>query len=280
MKASSLILLIAVLVAGCSSEYSSNISPQTKKLREALKNPSTIDYTLVNDMVLKTNCVACHDAAHHKGGMDFSSFATLTAPHGDRVIVEPFNPLGSELYQVLIASGKRHMPPLRQPQLTAEQINLVYKWLDNGMRTATGEVAQHSPSLEERLQPYFAHPETIDYAAVRKYTLGTICMKCHAENGEAPNEEAMLKADFTSYASVLSTASPIVSKGRPENSKIYKVIAVDKSMPPPKRGYNPLEEIRAKLLRLWILNCAIEAKPANEVLSPDPQNPEKVRKCE
>ena len=66
-------------------------------------------------------------------------------------------------------------------------------------------------------------------------------------------------------------------------SKLFHSAAVSQMMPPAKDGYDPLDSLRLKLLRLWILNCAIEDKSAmgTEVLTPDPDNPnEKVRACD
>lgn len=139
---------------------------------------------------------------------------------------------------------------------------------------------------ENELAPYFAKPETIDYQVVREKVLSFPCMKCHDSKSPTKNDEAIeMGADMTDYTSLFEgIAGSAIEKGKPEESFIYKAVAgPKKNMPPAKSGLPTLSDDQIKLMRLWILNCAIESKAAlgeGDKLIENPENPEKVRECE
>lgn len=139
---------------------------------------------------------------------------------------------------------------------------------------------------ENEFAPFFAKPETIDYQVIREKVLSFPCMKCHDSKSPTKNDEAIeMGADMTDYASLfVSIAGSVIEKGNPEESFIYKAVAgPKKNMPPKKSGLPKLSDDQIKLMRLWILNCAIESKAAlgeDDKLVENPENPDKVRECE
>lgn len=133
------------------------------------------------------------------------------------------------------------------------------------------------------LQGALAAPEKIDYKVVKQMVLGPLCMKCHSEDSPMRDDDAITySANLTSYASLFNQFTPVVVKGNPPESKLFRSVAITQSMPPAKKGYEPLDSLRIKILRLWILNCAIEdaSKREGEQLFPDPEVPDKVRRCD
>lgn len=282
---SALALVIGLGLAACQPEHrpgTAGRGADPAAVRLALTQPETIDYATVNRLVLSHHCVECHNPKDRKDGVDLSTYHTLLAGRGDRQFIVPYNALGSPLYTSLLAEGKRHMPPKDHPQISPDQISVVYLWLENGAKLNPQSVVARPPTLKEELKPYFLNPHTIDYGVVKKYVLGVACMKCHSTNGDAPDEDAInYSSDMTSYESLFNPFTPVVVKGRPQDSKLFQAPAITQSMPPVKKGYDPIDGLRIKLLRLWILNCAIEDinKQIDENLEPDPENPEKVRRC-
>lgn len=273
------------LVVACSPVHKGGVQTAMdgRELKAMIADPEKLDYPMVQRLVLADSCVRCHNPKDKKDGVDLSTYEQIGAGVGSRVLVEPFQPGESALYSVLIAKGKRHMPPLDEPQLSSDQITAIYLWIENGAKLNAKVNTTRPPSLKEKLAPYFAQPELIDYPIVRQYVLGTSCLKCHSLQGESPDRDAIAySANLTTYKSLFNAFVTVVSKGDPETSPLYTAAAVTQSMPPPKEGYDPLDSLRLKLLRLWILNCAIENKAAlgDEVLQPDPENPNKVRACE
>jgi len=276
-----------LLLAACSPaehipKTSLAMSPEDPGLKTVLGKPTAVAFADVQKYVTSKSCTQCHDSVKKTNGVDLSSYAAAMAGSNDRKFVIPKDALNSPMYNVLTAEGKRHMPPLDHPQLSPDQVSLVFMWIDNGAKEFPDSVVVNPGTLKEQLQPYFDHPENIDYGVVKQYVLGVACMKCHSLNGDSPDKDAIMNsADMTSYKSLFSVFTPVVVIGSPENSKIFQAAAITQSMPPTKDGYDPIDSLRVKMLRLWILNCAIEDKTKlpGEVLTPNPDNPEKVRTC-
>jgi mono/diheme cytochrome c family protein len=125
--------------------------------------------------------------------------------------------------------------------------------------------ASHDPSEtperrdQRELSGFLAKPETVDYAAVKKHVFEATCLKCHSLNGSNPDRDAIAySANMTSYQTLFNAFTPVIVKGNPEESALYRAIAIKQSMPPASKGYHPLKEEQVELLRLWILNCAPE----------------------
>lgn len=260
------------------TENAEGYDPEALKL--VMQTPSDIDYFVVSRFVLNRHCISCHNQNEKKDGVNLSSYEVLLNGHGNRILIEPFSPTTSSVYNTLISRGNRHMPPVERAQLTADQIRLVYLWIKNGAKKNSSDKIENPQPLKAKLQPYFDHPENIDYQIVNTYVFSVHCTKCHSLSGEKPDLDAIsYSANITDYASLFNQLTPII-KGKPSESKIFAAVAISQSMPPEKNGYDPIDSLRTKLLRLWILNCAIEIKQPDEVLNPDPKNTEKVRQCE
>ncbi len=280
------IAYVLFAVCACSSTHDGNPAAvvDSRKLKAVLSQPDTVDYPAVQRFALNINCTSCHNAVDKKDGVDLSTYeATLNGVRG-RKFVEPFQPEESSLVEVLNAVGSRHMPPLDKPALTADQKKLIFVWIENGARRVQGEPApKPALPLSQQLKPYFDHPENIDYDVVRQFVLAQSCLKCHSLDGEKPDKDAIANfANLTNYKTMFSVFTPVVVKGSPAESKLFQSIAMTQSMPPENEGYQLLEGLRIKLMRLWIWNCAIESKKAlgDEVLTPDPDHKdEKVRNC-
>lgn len=170
------------------------------------------------------------------------------------------------------------MPPLDKPQLNKDQINLVYQWVVNGAKKEKSQKVERPQSLQEELQPFFDQPQTVDYVAVNKYVFDNSCNKCHSWNGATPNHDDAISFghDMTTYESVLANKGIVFDKrGNPrledflekndqgvkkliKGSRMYKSAAIKQTMPPERDGYKPVDSLRLKLLRLWIINCVIE----------------------
>ena len=135
---------------------------------------------------------------------------------------------------------------------------------------------EKSPEEINSLQSYLDNPETIDYSVIEEHIVQPHCFRCHSQDSPSVDDEAVFYADLTSYKDLVNPFLPVLIKGDPKDSSIYKAIAVDSSMPPPPNA--PLTLSLTELMRLWILNCAIETYDPNEDLSP--VDSEKIRNCE
>ena len=84
-----------------------------------------IDYNSDIQPLLNSSCISCHG---NSAGLDLSSYNNLMAggDYGDIVI--PFDYINSELW-IRVNSGQ--MPPGGE-DLTAEEVNLVAQWINEG----------------------------------------------------------------------------------------------------------------------------------------------------
>jgi hypothetical protein len=253
------------------------------ELLEVLEQESNqIGFAEVYDHVLRPACLQCHNGETAMGGVSFINY-TQTLSSGGLDWVKPFYPEESLLFETIsLAHGPRQMPPEGEPGLSEEQVELVYRWIVSGARfLGTDQEPHRPPSLQQELEPYFSDPSQIDYPVIKHYVFDQgRCTQCHSSEVDTAEQAAILfGADLTSYASLsfLNAVIPgrLMDQERPSEqggvyvrpgSQVYQSI-ISQSMPPQERGFLPLHPLRVELLRLWILNCAVET--AGVPLSPE-----------
>ena len=94
-------------------------------------HPDTIYFEKDLLPVLQSSCALanCHDDITQEDGVQLTDYASVMATAD----VDPFDPEGSDLYEVLIETDPdKRMPPPPNNPLTQEQINMVYKWIAQG----------------------------------------------------------------------------------------------------------------------------------------------------
>lgn len=123
----------------------------THKSNEVQPGPGPVDTTNVNvpdtalcferDIlpIFISNCAksGCHDAASHQEGYIFTSYETITA----RKFVKG-NAHRTELYEKITDNDPKDiMPPPPNTPLTAQQIGLIFDWIQRGAPNTTGCVS-------------------------------------------------------------------------------------------------------------------------------------------
>ncbi len=265
----------------------------TSEIEVLLQSPSRIGFAAVNRLVFESSCNGCHNSAKASGGLDLSNYESIIQSDIPNLLMLG-EPMESRLYSSLEAEmGSRRMPPEPKALLPEAQRQLVYEWIARGAPEKGGE-RQAFLSLEEKLAPFFENPETIDYEVVQQWVFKPgRCYECHSQQGYRSNQTAMVfGTNMSSYSSLFylngivrgqplnlhdSDSGYLVAKG----SRIYEAVAESQTMPPKEEGFLPLSETRVKLLRLWILNCAIQDfdPSASESLLNVGEGAEKVRRC-
>jgi hypothetical protein len=134
--------------------------------------------------VLVSHCgtAGCHDATTHKEGYNFTSYAYVMSA------VNAGNPTKSRLYRQITASGEDKMPPATQPQLTAAQIDSIYKWISYGAKNET------CAAVCDTINP-------VTYSGTISPIIQNTCVGCHS--GSNPSGGVYLN----SYANIASVAS-------------------------------------------------------------------------
>lgn len=84
--------------------------------------------------VLEEKCISCHNPSKAKGGLLMEDAKQLMAGGKTGKLFIPGDPAASLLMLRLHLpeSDKKHMPPAGKPQLTDEEIELLYHWIKGG----------------------------------------------------------------------------------------------------------------------------------------------------
>jgi len=94
--------------------------------------------SFINDVapIFKENCFACHDSKKRAGKYEMTAFDKLV----DEEHIVPGKSADSELYQLLVATGERRMPPKKDnlAPLTKQQADIVKLWIDQGAKIDKG----------------------------------------------------------------------------------------------------------------------------------------------
>lgn len=100
-----------------------------------------IDYAKQIKPILATRCYRCHSSLGEEGGLRLDSAAALLKGGDGGAIVVPGKSGESRLLAAVRKTGELHMPPEGAP-LTAEQIDLLARWVDAGAKVPPPE-AEH-----------------------------------------------------------------------------------------------------------------------------------------
>src|SRR5438093_7286336 len=80
--------------------------------------------------LLYANCLSCHNAEKHKGGLELTSRAAALKGGEDGPVIVPGHPDKSILLKALAPDADPHMPPKKQ--LSSDQIQLLRRWIGAG----------------------------------------------------------------------------------------------------------------------------------------------------
>jgi hypothetical protein len=135
--------------------------------------------------VIVSRCAttACHDAASHKEGYNYTTYAGIMKS------VSAGSTSKSKLYQVIkLASGESKMPPSGKPQLSAAEIDSIGKWIGYGaLNESCGEVC-------DTINP-------VTFSGTIWPVIQSTCTGCHS--GTAPSGNVSL----ASYSNISTVAS-------------------------------------------------------------------------
>lgn len=89
---------------------------------------------MIKEGILKTRCIDCHSAAGSAARIPFETREDLIESPLDLVI--PGNPEDSGLMIAITRTDSKRMPPpdSGMPALTAEEINIIRRWILEGAK--------------------------------------------------------------------------------------------------------------------------------------------------
>jgi hypothetical protein len=146
--------IAAVLFGVDSSVVAAERLPVTTQPASNPAEPMWVNHI---EPILSKHCFKCHGGEKQKGGLDLRQPKSIFAGGTDGSVVIPGRPGESPLYQRLQAGTDDHMPPTKEPQLSAEEISFVREWIatlatptDHPAIVAAGKgFDQTAPSLME-----------------------------------------------------------------------------------------------------------------------------------
>ncbi len=132
---------LAAMIIG--SHFGSNLTHgegfvwQPLKSKEDLEEKITDSSSLFTSAIrpiLKAKCFSCHNEEKSKGGLIMTSKEKILEGGKNGPIWKPGDALNSHIVQNinLPEEDKKHMPPNGKPQLSQEQIDLLFTWIQSG----------------------------------------------------------------------------------------------------------------------------------------------------
>lgn len=163
----------------------------------------------VNDImpIISSNCTmsGCHDNVTHADGVNLTTYTRILN------YVRPGDAANSKLYKVIIKTNGDRMPPPPMPPLTAAQMTLIQKWINQGAK---------NNSCSGRCDT-----AVFTYSGAVKPTMDNKCVGCHNPSNLGGN------VDLSTYNAVKVVAL---------NGKLYGSISH-------QVGYSPMPKNAAKL---------------------------------
>ena len=173
--------------------------------------------------ILVSNCAqsGCHDNGSHKEGIILVSYNSVTQTGG----VKPGNASGSKLYKV-IEDGS--MPPRGYSDLTTQQKDLIYQWVQQGAQNLVCESMCDS--------------SVFTYSAAIQPLIANKCQGCH--NSTNP----LGGIDLSNYNSVKAAA---------DNGKFQSSVNWDAGYVPMPQNGSKLSDCELAQIQKWIAGGSI-----------------------
>jgi hypothetical protein len=173
--------------------------------------------------LLVSNCAksGCHNEADHKDGVILNNYTNVMATAD----VDPGRPGNSDLYDVLVESDPDKRMPQGSTSLTNDQIDLIYKWIDQGARN--NSCSNTCDTLN------------VTFAGTIFPIIQSSCLGCHS--GATPSGQISL----ANYQNIQAVA---------QNGKLYGAVNRSPGYQPMPRGGNSLPSCQVDQIRIWIEN--------------------------
>ncbi len=233
-SASVLVALVLILANSCKHEpwvpSNFNPSPDDTTTTSASCDPDTVYF--VNDVlpIFASSCAmsGCHNAVNPQDGVNLSDYFHIMST-GD---VDPGDPNGSKVYEVLFETGNDMMPPSSSGiTLTADQREAIYTWILQGAA---------NNACEEAL----CDTVNVSYASDIRPIMDLHCLGCHSYPASSGAGIAL-----DSYASLSSYASSGALLGAIAHQTGYTAMPLGTAM---------LPDCKIATIRNWITEGTLD----------------------
>lgn len=184
MKKYVLIAFIAAMLAACKHEA---VIPTGFNVPELSYHCDSDTVYFVNDIqpLLNATCATtgCHDDQTAENGVRLTSYQNIMQTGG----VRPFRPDNTDLFEVLFEDGDDRMPQPPQSPLSANQKEMIRKWIMQG--------AKNNECKED------CNTTSVTFASDISPIIANNCVSCHS--GTDPNGGVFL----TNYSEISALAN-------------------------------------------------------------------------
>ncbi|MEM1442105.1 MAG: c-type cytochrome domain-containing protein [Verrucomicrobiota bacterium] len=153
-----------------------------------------LDYRKDVAPILRDYCAGCHNEKDYEGGLSIETFSALMegGDSEDKEILVPGNSEASYLFQTILHTAKPIMPPKREPQLSAEEIEILRQWIEEGAHGPSPKMdlsilstlsVPDIPPSEERVDPITAMEYAPDGKVIAVALYGKVELRS-VETGE------------------------------------------------------------------------------------------------
>jgi mono/diheme cytochrome c family protein len=156
-------VISALLVWSCTKDKTPR--PGATTITEPC-DPTKIYFQTQVMPIFNANCAmsGCHDAATRQDGVNLSSY------DGIRNEVRPGNPGDSDIMEMITEDEEdERMPPAPRPRLSAEQISIISKWIQQG-----------ADNLQCTVDSAGCNPVNVSFASSIQPVLNSNCIGCHS----------------------------------------------------------------------------------------------------
>jgi len=108
----------------------------------AVGGAGELDYHRDIAPILRDYCAGCHNEGDYEGEFSVETFAALNegGETEDKTILVAGKPAHSFLLETLLDEAKPAMPPKKEPQLSAAEIDLIARWIREGAKGPSPEL--------------------------------------------------------------------------------------------------------------------------------------------
>lgn len=153
----------------------------------------TVDYLREVKPIFERRCYACHAALKQKSGLRLDTARAALKGSDGGAVIEPGKPDDSRLIELVTSAGDDRMPPKDQgTPLSAEEIDLVRRWIAQGATSPAEEKPQADPREHWSYRPA-RRPllPTVENPARAKNPIDLFVAAEYQKHGLVPRPEAL-----------------------------------------------------------------------------------------
>lgn len=211
-------------------------------ISDAIPAQEPVDYLRQIKPILQHRCYACHGALKQEGGLRLDT-AALAIKGGDSGAVMMPGELADNsilLKRVAAQNADERMPPSEEGEaLTAEQIELLHRWIAAGAKAPADEQPEADPSRHWAFQPIIRPALPMDSSTWCRTPIDAFLEQQHRKHGMTPQPEApriiQLRRLYLDLIGLPPTAEEIVAC-EAESSPLWYEQTVERLLNDPRHG--------------------------------------------